>query len=371
MHISGVLIAIIAHCLIGISLIWDKILLEETASQSVTNYVFWLGAMSVFGSILAVFGMKLPPLPVTLIAFGAGILHLIANYFYYWALKSGEASETLSIMGGFAPIATALIGIPILGSFLSGPELWGFLLMVAGGFLMFSSDKIRMIPTLPLVLLAAGFFGLTNVLQKWAFDGTGFITGYVFFTIGTFACSLFLLIRGKWRQEIFSQSERAQPKNKKLYFINRFISGVGSFLVLFAISRANPAVVSAIAGLRYAIIFLAAYLITKYKPQWLRETFRGWTLTAKSVATILVVAGLILVGLSGRGGSGGGPSASIAGRPAARLAGFPPALLSDRIFRHGKHDHPVAGDFHLGFGRACFGAVAESSDAWHSAPAGW
>ncbi len=302
---NGIFIAIVAHALIGASLVWDKILLRETRSSSVVNYVFWLGAMSALGSLLAVLGMELPPLGVIALAFGAGVVHLAANYFYYKALKGGEASETLAIMGGFSPVATALIGIPLLKSQLAGMALWGFALMTAGGFFMFFSEKVPG-SILPAMLLSAGLFGLTNVLQKIAFDQAHFIAGYVFFTAGTFAGALFFLARRKWRDEIFIQSEQAQPRNKFWYFVNRFVNGFGSFLIFLAISRANPAIVDAIQGLRYVIIFAGAYWITTRHPSWLQETFTGWTILAKSIATLLVIAGLFVAGLAGKDQPGGG-----------------------------------------------------------------
>ena len=49
---SGVLIALIAHGLIGISLIWDKVLLKQPETKNLVNYVFWLGAISIFGLVL-------------------------------------------------------------------------------------------------------------------------------------------------------------------------------------------------------------------------------------------------------------------------------------------------------------------------------
>jgi hypothetical protein len=47
--LNGVLIAIVAHGLIGISLVWDKVLLRRKRMQSLVSYVFWLGAISIFG----------------------------------------------------------------------------------------------------------------------------------------------------------------------------------------------------------------------------------------------------------------------------------------------------------------------------------
>jgi|SRR5690242_16600937 len=301
---NGFFTGVVAHGLIGISLVWDKILLKQNRSKSVVNYVFWLGALSMFGSILAFFGMKLPSIGIILIAIGAGAVHLIGVFFYYWGLNLGEASQTLAIMGGFSPIATALIAWPLLHSNLSGLALWGFVLMTAGGFFMFFSEKVPVRKLLPVVVLSAAFFGLGNVMQKIAFDNTsGFVTAYVFYTIGTFGCALVFLVRKRWREDIFAQAEHAERKRKISYFSNRIMAGVGSLLIFLAISETHPAIVEAISGLRYVIVFVGAYLVTKFRPRWLAEDFTPWGITAKTIATALVVTGLFLSGFAGQTGS--------------------------------------------------------------------
>ncbi len=294
---NGVFLAIIAHALLGASLVWDKILLGQPKLGDVVNYVFWLGVMSILGLCLIPFGFHLPGLKVAALATGAGIIHLAANYFYYATLKSGEASQTLAVMGGISPLATFLVGLALLKQPYGGFSGWGFGLMVAGGFLMFASEPVNMKRVFSLVLLAATAFAFTNVLQKIAFDETNFVTAYVFFTLGTSAGAMLFLLRSAWRRRIFHHSEQSTPRSRFWYFVNRFANGVGSFLIFFAISRAHPAIVAAIAGLRYVVIFLGAYLVTKLYPRWLKENFSGWPLVAKSVATALIVAGLVLVGL--------------------------------------------------------------------------
>jgi uncharacterized membrane protein len=303
--LDGILIAIIAHGLIGISLIWDKVLLERRGTENLVSYVFWLGAISVFGLVLIPFGFKLPKLPIAGLGFAAGVLDLIAAYFYYWALKSGEASEELAAMGGFAPVATALIAMPLLKD-PRGGQLTGFTIMTAGGFLMFLAEKRPLKKMLPKVLIASAAFGMTNVLQKIVFNQTNFVTGYIFFTMGTFLGSLLLLVPPRWRRQIRQYSGSEEPRNKFWYFVNRFLAGVGSFLVVYAVSRTKPALVEAISGVRYVVIFVGAYAITKWKPAWFREDFRTWALVAKATATSLVIAGLVVVGLhGGRGGTSG------------------------------------------------------------------
>lgn len=309
---NGVFIAILAHGLIGGSLVWDKVLLKNPGTRNLYSYVFWLGAMSVFGVILVPFGYKSPQLSLRAIAFVAGAVHLAGVFYYYMALKRGDASETLAVMGGFSPVATVLIGIGLLPKQISGLQLFGFALMTAGGFVMFFSENFSVKRLLPPVLLASALLGLVNVLEKVVYNRTNFVTGYVWFTIGTFAGALALLLRPLWRKQIFSESKEAEPRSRFWYFVNRFISGVGSFLIFYAISLAHPAIVDAISGVRYAVIFLGALMLTKLRPTWLKENFRGWQLLTKTAATALVVAGLILVGLSGGKSTGAGsPTAEV------------------------------------------------------------
>jgi uncharacterized membrane protein len=297
--LSGFLLAILAHLLIGISLVWDKILLERKETRKLIPYVFWLGAISIFGLVLIPFGFKPPPFRLAALSFTAGLLDLIASFFYYSALKSGEASEELAAIGGFGPVITVLISIPLLKEPIGGSVL-GFAMMSAGGFAMFFAEKLPFRKILPKILIAASGFGLMNVLQKIVFNQINFVSGYVWFTLGTFVGSMALLVPPSWRNEIFQVSGMAQPKSKFWYMFNRVLAGVGSFLVILAISRATPSIVQSISGLRYATIFVGAYLISTVKPSWFREDFTGWTLLAKTTGTGLVIAGLILAGLHGK-----------------------------------------------------------------------
>jgi drug/metabolite transporter (DMT)-like permease len=303
--LSGAMLAIIAHGMIGISLVWDKVLLQKRETSNLVSYVFWLGAISIFGLVLIFFGFHFPGWKLAGLGLLAGLLDLVASYFYYAALKAGEASEELAAMGGFSPVATALIAIPLLGHGVGG-SLAGFVLMTMGGFVMFFAEKRPLRKMLPRILLAAVAFGFSNVLQKMVFNGTNFVSGYVFFTLGTFLGAIWLLIPPSWRRQIFEHSGSGEPRSKVGYFANRVLAGVGSFLVVLAVSRANPAMVEAISGVRYAVIFVGAYAITRWRPRWFREDFTRGALATKIIATSLVIAGLVLVGLhAGHGGNAG------------------------------------------------------------------
>ena len=325
---NGMLMATLAQGMLGLSLLWDKILLRKPATQNLVSYVFWMGAMSIFGVILALFGFHRPPLSMALLAFASGALQLAGIYFYYLALKRGEASEALAVMGGFAPVATAFIAWPLLGAAIGHHSLAAFALLVAGGFVMFLAERLDFRKLIGPVLVASSTYGMVNVTEKIAFNRTSFVTGYVFFTLGTFAGSMFLLLRPSWRRQIFENMGEVSPKentgqqntseasprhtprhgeaasSRFWYFVNRFVNGLGSFLVYYAISLSSPAEVDAIAAVRYVVIFVGAYTITMWRPRWLKEDFHGTVLAAKAAATLLVAAGLVLESLSNGGAPG-------------------------------------------------------------------
>jgi uncharacterized membrane protein len=219
---NGVLMAILGHGLIGLSLLWDKVLLGRRTTTNLVSYVFWLGAISIFGLALLPFGFEMPKAYVAATAFGAGVLELIADYFYYAALKVGEASEELAVMGGFTPVATALISVPLLKQPIGGHPT-GFILLTLGGFIMFFADKTPMKKMLPRVLIASTAFAMTDVLQKIAFNNSNFVTVYVLFrwvrSLDRLQCW-----PPSWRQQIFERSKTARPQRKLWYMVNRLLA---------------------------------------------------------------------------------------------------------------------------------------------------
>ena len=195
-----------------------------------------------------------------------------------------------------------------------------FMLLTAGGFLMFLSERMDVRRMIVPVVLASGLFGVVNVLQRIVFTETNFVTAYVFFTMGTCAGALLLLAPRRWRQQIFKQSEEADPRSMFWYFVNRFIDGVGSFLIFYAISLTHPAIVDAISGVRFVIIFVGALLLTRMRPAWLQEDFSGRTLAIKVFATAIIVTGMVWLAMhGGQDEVGAGTTGTCRSLPSATL----------------------------------------------------
>ncbi len=301
---NGILAAALAQILLAISLVADKIFISahgrneptRTHGPSAVTYVFWIGILNIFGFAIGVFGLNLPSLELLLLALAAGIAFIASLLFYYLALEHGEASQHLAIVGGFAPIATLLIGFGLSLSPLASTELIAFAFLAVGGLIMFATDSSQRPKVIGWVLLASVTTGISNILSKLVFDEAGFVTGFVLIKAGAVIASLALLIPPQFRATITHHTERAPLHHKGLYFMNRALAGVASFLILYAMSQAHPALVEAINGFRYAIIFLLVLCATLFLPRLLTERMSGKIIAAKILGTLTIILGL--VGLS-------------------------------------------------------------------------
>ncbi|TSC60202.1 MAG: Uncharacterized protein LiPW15_80 [Parcubacteria group bacterium LiPW_15] len=296
---SGIFWALLGQLFLGLSLVIDKILLDQKPKKDqVLSYIFWIGLLNFVGLLFAPFGFAVPSTTTILLSLLAGALFLVSLATYYAALAKGGVSSTLAIIGGFAPIATYLISGFFSFSSLNVAEGIAFALLVAGGLLLFFTEKIDFKKIFLWVILASLFIGLADVSQKLAFNTANFVTVFVSMKFFTGVIALCLLAIPSLRRRIFSSSADTSHKYRISYFLNRALSGASSFLIFYGIAlEAQPALVESLSGVRFVLIFLIAFAISKIKPAWLNEKFRGWILAGKIIATILILLGLLGLGL--------------------------------------------------------------------------
>ncbi|MBU3925814.1 EamA family transporter [Patescibacteria group bacterium] len=287
---SWILIAIIAQIVLGISAVFDKLLLRRKFFDPLV-YTFWLGILGIFAVLILPFGFSSLPLGMVLLALVAGALFISAMLFLFYALDYSEASSTLPIIGGLSPFFTLIIAYFLLNSFLGFGEIISFVLLALGGLILFFVEKkeLRFLSFI-FIFSASILFGLSSVFSKIVFQAGSFASGFFWIKIGGVIFVLMFLLRKSLRQRIFSSSRQAKTKHHFLYFANRTFAGLGSVLVYFAISLAHPALVDATQSFKYIIIFFFAWLL-------LKERFKGKILFGKIIATLFIVLGILWLAL--------------------------------------------------------------------------
>ncbi len=296
---NGIFWALLGQLFLGLSLVIDKILLDQKPKKDqVLSYIFWIGLLNFVGLLFAPFGFAVPSTTTILLSLLAGAIFLASLATYYIALAKGGVSSTLAIIGGFAPIATYLIAGFFSFSPFNVAEGIAFALLVIGGLILFFTEKIDFKKIFLWIILASLFIGLADVSQKLTFNTANFVTVFVLMKLFTGMIALGLLMIPSLRKKILTSSIDTSHKYRILYFLNRALSGASSFLIFYGISlEAQPALIESLSGVRFALIFLIAFAVSKIKPSWLNEKFHGWVLAGKIVATILILLGLLGLGL--------------------------------------------------------------------------
>lgn len=291
--INGIYIAIIAQVFLGISIVIDKYILHAKEGRKPISYVFWIGVLNIFGGFLLLYKFQAPSLMLVSLSALAGLIFLLALLFYYKAIYAGAVSESAPVIGGLAPIATYYLESLIGFSEIDLVQKVAFGILVFSGFLFLSAEKMNFKKVLPWAILASIFTAFAVVLEKLVFSETNFSTGFGMMKLFTFLSALGLLLIPKVKAQIFSDSKDTSTKHGVQYFANRILAASGSFLIFYAISVENrPALIEAVAGLRYAVIFVFAYILYKYNHKHLKDKFAGWAFTIKIIATLLIITGL-------------------------------------------------------------------------------
>lgn len=299
---NGLIIALVAHCLVGISLVIDKTFLRVKQEGNVLTYIFWIGIFNILAILLIPLtffvddlGIVIITLPTIFYGILAGLAFFFGMLFYYNAVQRGEASETVALLGGFAPMATLLVGDLLYLKGLNLFEGLGFMLLVIGGLILFFCDKTKFKKTIFWVIAASIASGLLNVCQKLAYDHSNFVTGFIIMKLMVGISASWLLVLPKWRAQIIDKTAKTERKHKYLYIGNRFMAGIASVMLSYAIRLTHPALVEATSAVKYLLIFFIVLGLTIWFPKILKENFRAWVVVGKLAATILIVVGVAIL----------------------------------------------------------------------------
>ncbi len=282
-------IGLLAQLVLGTSAVFDKLILKKSYPNPV-GYTFWLGVLGLAFVVALPFGFRVVSLPVLALGLVAGFVFMLGMLFYFWALYYGEGSGSIVAISGFSPVATLIFSMVLLGTSLEGYQMMSFGLLVAGGFLLACLEqKGSRLWALFFVLIAAGFFGLSNILSKIVFDQTSFITGFFWTKVGGALTALLFLLYPRWREAILHPQGASEFRHKWAYVLNRGYAGVGSFLIFYAISLGTPPLVDALQSVRFFIVFIGGWLI-------LREHLRFRILVGEFVAFTCISLAVLVIG---------------------------------------------------------------------------
>ncbi len=302
-------LALLAH--LGNSLVFvvDKSLLNTDSSISrPVVMTFYSGVVSALALVLLVFDFAWPtPLAVKW-SIISGLCFLVALWFFFSALKEGEPSRVVPMIGSAVPLFTLLLANVVLGEQLTSQQVAAVIFLVVGGvFLSIRLSRAKAIPAKVLLFVVVGgaLFAAHFASVKYLYSHYNpFLAGFAYsrFAVGVLAF-LFLGPFVLWRRPTDSaRTPRRLQKNshKKAYVIAAFLGSkslaTGSLILQnYAISLGSVTLVNALQGMQYFFVLLLAAAVSHWFPRLFQEELRRVALLQKLVGIGLVSIGLLLL----------------------------------------------------------------------------
>lgn len=290
-------IGLIAYFLNAISFVISKVLLTDMVPNPWV-YTFLVNILGAVVVLLMPFGFHVPGLPVILASLASGVTYVLALLVFYKLLSKEETSQVVPLTGGVTPIFVFLLAFFFLGELLKINQIIGFALIVVGGFVVAHEEswqeKIKHMGVKLFwgSVLAALFFGASQVLMKFVFNNDTFIDGLIWRGFGAVLGSLLLLAPAKPREAIFDSFRKSSFK-AGFIFIAGQIAALASFvLVNYAFSLGPVSLVNALSGVQYAFLFAFIVFLSRKFPKILKEPLKPEIVRQKVWSIVLITAGV-------------------------------------------------------------------------------
>ncbi|MDO8573870.1 MAG: hypothetical protein Q7R77_03920 [Candidatus Daviesbacteria bacterium] len=290
---------LLAYFFNALSVLGSKFLLNKTIPDPLV-YIFYISLISLL-AVLALPFTTIPNLETFIIASTSTLLWTFGAYFMFKALKSGQVSRVIPIIGTLIPVILLIFASGT--SAIASNQIWAIIILIAGMIVLTVSDWQGKINKQEIIfeILSAAFFAISYILLKQAYLGSDFFSVIVWSRLILLPLGIILLaIPGLRRQIITSSGPRINFFSKTgLIFLGGQASGaVSEFLLLFSISLANPALVNSLQGTQYVFIFIFALFLSKKFPAIFREKYTLQTWISKIIGIGLIGAGLYLLSSS-------------------------------------------------------------------------
>lgn len=293
-------IIILAYFFLAVSSLGDEYLLNGKPNPK--NYSFYTGTLGILVLLIIPFVGFVFPSPM-LIALGilAGVIFVIANFFYFTALDRFELSRVAPAIGGFLPIFTFAVSFFLFSAekSLTTIELIAFLLLVFGSvFITLKPGKDFSFKSLLFSMIAAFLFSMTFVLGKYIYSNMPFWSGLMLMRVGSFLTAIWFIFSKEVKDELFHKKPTFQKKTGIVFAGNQIIGAFGYLLQSWAVALVPLAFlpfINALEGIKYAFIIIFVPILARFIPQLCQEKNTRKIIIQKVISVIIICIGLYLV----------------------------------------------------------------------------
>ncbi len=222
-----------------------------------------------------------------------------ALWLMFIALKKSEASHLDPFIGAVITLGT-LAGADLwLSEELTFSQIIGCAVLAAASFLLAREEtqsRHGWHTGYIWGIVSGILFAISHLTAKAVYNSADFLPAFVLtrVTIGVFGL-LLLTSPAVWRS--FKVKKTKQTKHHPLVIVvlTKVLSLLANSAIQYAIALGSVAIVNALAGLQYALMFAGILILNTFRPKFFREYVSHRELWLESAALLLVIVGVILV----------------------------------------------------------------------------
>lgn len=233
-------------------------------------------------------------------SFLSGFTFFIAVVLMMQGIKDTQASISGPVIGALNPLFALILGAFFLNHVLTTNQTLAVIVLIIGAMVLTLNNWIKGIKSFGgdflILVLSGAFFGLSYVFLREVFLQTSFLNGLILSRFVVGICALTLLTYAPWRTQIFSKPKKEKIEKTSIIFVfGQITAGISNFLIFYAVSLANPALVNSFFGIQYIIILFAAIFLFKNHPKILDEDLSRNTVALKIAGVLILSFGLYLI----------------------------------------------------------------------------
>jgi drug/metabolite transporter (DMT)-like permease len=227
-----------------------------------------------------------------------GGLFAIFFVLYNKAVMKEEVSRVMAIFYT-NPIFILLLAVAFLGDGLSVLKCAGIILLVLSAVLVsYKKMKGRMrlsLYAVELMMVFSFIWAAGQVLSKWAFNFTDYLSFLFWSTVGGIVAGSSLLAFRSVRRDFFEDVKRMGRVGWSLRGIGvaTYYGGIISFYA--AISIGSVSLVGAIPSVQPLLVFLYSLFLSIFFPNIIKEDISRRTIIMKLLAVVFIFAGSWLI----------------------------------------------------------------------------
>lgn len=281
---------ILAYFFNSIALVVDKFLLTKAVPNPFT-YIFYISLVSLLALLLLPF-TRVPTASAFSMASFFTILWTAGAYFMFLALRVGQISRVIPVIGTFTPLFLLIYSLQ--SSTVSINEKWAAGILIAGLILITLDQWFGKIKKneISFELLSALLFAISYLFLREAYLREDFLTVLVYSRWILIPVGFLVLLIPKLKKQIILKGQKAVFLSGPglLFVLGQSLGGASQLLLAFSISLTNPALVNSLQGIQYVFLFLASLILAKKLPDFFKKE-------GSAVFVFFKIAGIFFIGL--------------------------------------------------------------------------